>query len=190
MQEAYKYSLIIDAGDECENFESLEKLIYKNFDIGYIPVKTDNKLTPTVFQPRLLKVDTNLHYRYSLHETVRPFSDSVLNNDLRSDQKPFTIIHNYKDDKTRHRTPEKDIQMLKNDLSNPSNDRADIRNRLENLVYTLLSVGKKDEAMIYFKDLITNHYAEEEQTLRSKKEDSWTKIINKFSNVSIIEENA
>lgn len=185
LKEAYKYTLMIDAGDECENFDSLDQLIYKNFEVGYIPVKTDNKLTPLIYQPRLLKVDTNLHYRFNLHETIRVNTDTVLNNDLKNEEKPFTIIHNYKDDHTRHRTIEGDIRLLKNDLKNPTNDSGDIRNRLENLVYTLLSVNRKEEAMIYFKELITKHYAEREQ---KQKEDSWTKIIDKFSNISIIED--
>jgi hypothetical protein len=47
--------------------------------------------------------------------------------------------------------------------------------------------SSKEEAMTYFKELITNHYTENE---KKKKEDSWTKIIDKFSNISIIEENA
>lgn len=180
---AYKYSLMIDSADTCRNFDSLEKLIYKDFEIGYIPVETDNKLTPIVYQPRLLKVDTELLYRYAIHETIRPYHTTILNQDLEKEDEPFTIIHNYKEDKTRHRSLESDVEFLISDLKNPTNDKGDIRNRLENLTYTLLSLGKKEEAMNYFKQLVRDHYAEEEVEVKTRQWDQISEKISKINNI-------
>lgn len=179
----FKYSLMVDAGDECENPDSLKALIEKDFEVGYIPVKTDNKLTPIMYQPRLLKIDTELSYRYAIHETVRPYPNTILNQDLKNEENPFTIIHEYSKDKTRHRSLSNDVKALETDLKNPTNDKGDIRNRLENLTYTLLSMGNKEEAMKYFKQLITEHYVDEEKEVKTRQWDNLEKKISGIYNI-------
>ena len=182
---AYKYSLMVDAGDECKNSSSLFRLIHEDFDMARVPIIA-NKNVRHLYQPRLLKVDTNLQYRYRVHETIRHYTDTIINDDLLNDPEGFKIIHDYTKDTVKHRTQQDDVKMLEEDLLNPFYDEGDKRNRLENLVYALLLSDRKEEAMKHFETLIKDYYGEED---REKKTDEWKKIegriYNKISNNDI-----
>ena len=178
LDKIYSWTIMVDAGDELKNLESLKQtlLMDNDFNMCYIPIETDGSVK--YCQPRLLSNPTNLIYRYQLHETIRPLSDTKINNNLRNHENPFTIIHNYSDDKVNNRDRSKDGERLLAEMGNPSFDKYDRQNRLENVVHHYIRYGNLEEARKHYDTLVKEYYELDETSANSE----WDRINKIISN--------
>ena len=178
LDKIYSWTIMVDAGDELKNLESLKQtlLMDNDFNMCYIPIETDGSVK--YCQPRLLSNPTNLSYRYQLHETIRPVSDTKINNNLKQHENPFTIIHNYDDDKVNNRDRSKDGERLLAEMGNPSFDNYDRKNRLENVVHHYIRFNNLEEARKHFDTLVKEYYEFDETDANSE----WDRINKIISN--------
>ena len=177
LDKIYSWTIMVDAGDECKNIDSLRQTLLtdNDFNMCYIPIETDGSVK--YCQPRLLSNPTDLKYRYQLHETIRPISSTKINNNLKNSENPFTIIHNYSDDKVNNRDRSKDGERMLAEMGNPSFDKYDRKNRLENVVHHYIRYGNLEEARKHF-DLLVKEYYEFDETSANSEWDRINKIIS------------